>query len=102
MKSSRRHFIVIAATLVSSAVFPVKSRATVVAVAESDPTAVALGYKADASQVDRMKFSKYQPGQACAGCQLYQGKPEGSGPCPLFGAKEVNAKGWCSAYVKKA
>jgi hypothetical protein len=103
MKTSRRLFIVSAATLVSSTLFLDKARATGVAVAENDPTAQALGYKADASQVDKIKFAKYQQGQSCAGCQLYQGKPsDGAGPCPLFGTKEVSAKGWCSAYVKKA
>ena len=39
----------------------------------------------------------------CSNCQLYQGKP--SDPwavCPLLGGKQVNANGWCSAWVKKA
>jgi High potential iron-sulfur protein len=103
MKASRRRFVVLAAAVASSTVFLHKIRAATVTLAESDPTAQALGYKADATKVDKMKFTKYQPGQACAGCQLYQGKAgEGSGPCPIFGAKEVSAKGWCRAYVKKA
>jgi hypothetical protein len=102
MKASRRHFIVFAATLATATVYLEKAQAAP-AVAESDPTAVALGYKADATQVDKTRFPKYQAGQDCAGCQLYQGKPgEASGACPLFGSKEVAAKGWCSAYVKKA
>jgi hypothetical protein len=34
---------------------------------------------------------------------LYQGKPsDATGGCPIFSGKLVNAKGWCSAYVKKA
>ena len=28
--------------------------------------------------------------------------PEESNACPLFAGKEVTAKGWCSAYAKKA
>jgi hypothetical protein len=72
-------------------------------VSESDATAQSLGYKADATMVDKSRFTKYQAGQACANCQLFQGKPgDASGPCPIFGGKQVNAKGWCSAYVKKA
>jgi High potential iron-sulfur protein len=103
MKASRRQFVVLAATIASSTMFLHEAWATAVMLAESDPTAQALGYKADATQVDKMKFTKYQPGQACAGCQLYGGKSgEGSGPCPLFGAKEVSAKGWCSSFVKKS
>lgn len=68
-----------------------------------DPQAVALGYVADATKADKAKFPKYAGGQDCANCQLYQGKAgDPSGPCPLFGGKSVPAKGWCSAWVKKA
>ena len=68
-----------------------------------DPQAAALGYVADASKVDKAKFPKFAAGQDCASCQLYQGKPgEASGPCPLCAGKTVAAKGWCSAFVKKA
>ena len=70
---------------------------------ENDPTAQSLGYKHDASKVDKAKYPKYAAGQNCASCQLFQGKPgDAWGPCPIFGGKNVNAKGWCSAYVKKA
>jgi len=27
---------------------------------------------------------------------------EVAGPCPLFAGKQVAAKGWCNAWVKKA
>ena len=70
---------------------------------EKDPQAAALGYVADAAKADKAKFAKYAPGQNCAGCQLYQGKPaDGQAPCPLFGGKQVAGKGWCSAWAKKA
>jgi hypothetical protein len=68
-----------------------------------DPQAAALGYVVDASKADKAKFPKYAAGQACSGCQLYQGKPaDATGPCAIFAGKQVSAKGWCSAYVKKA
>lgn len=68
-----------------------------------DPQAAALGYVPDAAKADKAKFPKYAPGQACDGCQLYQGKPtDAAGPCALFAGKRVSSKGWCSAYVKKA
>ncbi|MEO8718352.1 MAG: high-potential iron-sulfur protein [Burkholderiales bacterium] len=70
---------------------------------EKDPTAAALGYVADAKKVNRKKFAKYQPGEHCAGCNLFKGKPgDAWGPCQIFQLKLVHAKGWCSAYVKKA
>ena len=72
-------------------------------VAENDPQATGLGYKADASKVDKAKFPKYAAGQTCANCALYQGKAgAASGPCALFPGKDVTAKGWCQAYAKKA
>jgi hypothetical protein len=72
-------------------------------VAENDPTAAALGYVADATKTDKKKYPQYATGQDCLTCQLYQGKPkDAAGGCPLFAGKEVTAKGWCSAWVKKA
>jgi High potential iron-sulfur protein len=69
---------------------------------ESDPTAVALGYKANASTVDKAKFPQYAAGQMCSNCALYQGAAgASSGPCPLFAGKSVSAKGWCFSYTKK-
>jgi len=68
-----------------------------------DPQAAALGYVADATKADKAKFPKYAAGQACSGCQLYQGKAtDAAGPCALFAGKQVSSKGWCSAFVKKA
>lgn len=70
---------------------------------EKDPQAAALGYVADAAKADKAKFPKYAAGQVCANCQLYQGKAgDAYGPCAIFGGKQVAAKGWCSAYTKKA
>jgi hypothetical protein len=70
---------------------------------EKDPQAQSLGYRHDATKVDKKKFAKYQAGETCSSCQLYQGKPgEPWGGCQIFSGKQVNAKGWCSAYVKKA
>ncbi|RZL34059.1 MAG: iron permease [Rubrivivax sp.] len=69
---------------------------------EKDPTAVSLGYVADAAKVDKAKFPKHVAGQACGNCALFQGKAgAASGPCPIFQGKQVSAKGWCSAYAKK-
>ena len=69
----------------------------------NDPTAVALGYVADAAKTDKAKFPKYAAGQLCNNCTLWQGKPtDATAGCPIFAGKSVHAKGWCVAYVKKA
>ncbi len=70
---------------------------------ETDAQAVALSYKADASQVDKVKFPKFAAGQHCGNCALFQGKAtDVAGGCPLFAGKQVAGKGWCSAWAKKA
>ena len=69
---------------------------------EKDANAVALGYKHDAAAVDPKKHGQYVKGSICANCTLYAGKPSDPwAPCGALGGKQVNAKGWCVAYVKK-
>ena len=71
-------------------------------VAESDPQAAALGYKADTTKVDGKKFASHKPDQNCANCALFQGKAsDKAGGCPLFAGKKVAGAGWCSAWAKK-
>ncbi len=69
--------------------------------AETDATAVALGYKEDATKVDAAKYAQHKAGQTCANCKFFSGTAA-YGPCQLFPGKAVNAKGWCSAYAAKA
>jgi hypothetical protein len=103
MKSSRRMFILQSAGVATALGLSRAALADTPALAESDPTAQALGYKSDATQVDKAKYPKYAAGQMCANCVLYQGKPgDASGPCPIYAGKAVSAKGWCSSYAKKA
>lgn len=71
-------------------------------VVESDAQATALGYKADATKVDKTKQPKYAAGQVCGSCALFQGAAgAAAGGCPLFAGKQVSSKGWCSAWAKK-
>ena len=102
MKNSRRQFMILsvagACTLALNGNVQAQSM-----VAEADPQASALGYKPDASKVDKTKYAKYVAGQQCDNCALYQGKAgSASGGCSLFSGKQVAGKGWCSAYAKKA
>ncbi len=95
--------MILAASVASTTVLSTESRADAPVLAENDPTAQTLGYKTDAAKVDKAKFPRYQTGQTCANCQLYQGKPGSAmGPCPIYGGKLVDAKGWCNSYAKKA
>ena len=70
---------------------------------ETDPQAANLGYKHDTTKVDNKKYPKHESSQTCGNCALYQGKPSDAwAGCPLFAGKQVNGKGWCSAWAKKA
>jgi hypothetical protein len=74
---------------------------------EKDPTAVALGYVAEASRADKAKFKNFAAGQHCGNCAVFQGKYSEKanaeyGGCPLFAGKQVANAGWCSAWSKKA
>jgi hypothetical protein len=103
MSLSRRAFIENSAILIAAiGVSDAAWSASAPMLSESDPTAQALGYKADASTVDKSKFAQYAPGQSCSSCALYQGAAgSSSGPCALFAGKAVSAKGWCASYAKK-
>lgn len=102
--TNRRQFVL--ATLPAAALAAVAARASAQQPArlqETDAAAVALGYKHDAAKVDKAKFTTFAAGRNCANCQLFQAKAgEEWGACPAVGNKLVNAKGWCSAWVKKA
>ena len=99
--SSRRSFVVHSALAGSTLWLATASQAQTL-VAETEPQASALSYKADASKVDKAKHPKYAAGQNCGNCALYQGAAgSAAGGCPLFAGKQVAAKAWCSAYAKK-
>jgi High potential iron-sulfur protein len=71
-------------------------------VSETDPLAVSLGYRVNATSVDKAKFPQYTGGQSCSNCALYQGAAgASSGPCPIFSGKSVSSTGWCASYSKK-
>ncbi len=70
---------------------------------EADAQALALGYVADATRADTVKFKSYIGGSQCGNCALYTGQAgDAAGGCPLFPAKQVSAVGWCNSWVKKA
>ena len=68
----------------------------------NDPTAKALAYVADASSVDVRNNPKYQPGQKCSNCSLWQGEPTDKlGGCELVLGQYVLGTGWCKAWAMK-
>ena len=76
-------------------------------VSESDPTAIALGYKHNVADIDAMTFPRRSTEangdtQFCDNCIFYP-SPVGTeqGPCALFPGKHVAAKGWCNTWTAK-
>jgi hypothetical protein len=101
--TTRRQFVLTAVPATALLLGASAASAQAAKLEESDPAAVALGYKMDATKVDAAKFPTYKAGNVCSNCQLYSGKAnDATGPCAAFGGKLVAAKGWCSAWAKKA
>ncbi|MGV3726734.1 high-potential iron-sulfur protein [Hydrogenophaga sp.] len=103
MNNSNRRVFMLQVAAGSTVLLAANAQAQPAMVNEKDPTAVSLGYVADATKTDAKKYPKYAAGQKCGNCQLYTGKAgDAGGPCGIFPGKAVAANGWCSAYVKKA
>jgi hypothetical protein len=99
MQPSRRSFLAFSLGVGSSLALSRVSVADTSMLSETDPAAQNLGYKQDATTVDKARFANYTAGQDCSNCSLYQGKTgEPSGSCVLFGTKQVALHGWCSSY----
>lgn len=75
------------------------------ALPETETTAAALGYKADASKIDDNKFPKHKGAegakQLCKNCSYYTVKNEGWGECQILRAGLVAANGWCNTWNAK-
>jgi hypothetical protein len=101
-RPSRRRFIRIA--IAGAAAAPLATlfgtnAAAADNVSETNPQAAALKYRQDATKAPERK----DPKAVCENCNFFSGKPgAASGPCSIFAGNLVTAKGWCTAWVKKA
>jgi hypothetical protein len=101
--TQRRTFILtlVPATLAVGA--SLRANAQAAKIEETDPAAKAVKYVHDASKLDPAKNAPYVKGSVCGGCALFAGKAgDAWAPCAIVANKQVNAKGWCSAWNKKA
>ena len=109
MATSRRQFLgrtLSASTALIASSTLIASTATAAEptmLSEDDPIAMALGYKADATQVDTARFPKRSgpegSKQLCSNCTLYTDKGNGVGLCSAIPGKLVAGPGWCQAWV---
>lgn len=72
----------------------------------TNATAKALGYHADAKQVDVEKFPKRKgpegEKQFCNNCNFFTAAQEGWGNCLMIPGGLVAAQGWCNSWAPKA
>ena len=67
-----------------------------------DPQAKSLTYVEDATTINSARQPRFQAGQTCSNCALYQKKDDPDwGGCSIFPGKLVKAAGWCSVYAPK-
>ena len=101
-KFNRRNLIKLAAVTTSGLIIARASHAREI-LSPEDPTAVALGYIEDHTQVDTTKWTrKAGPDadkQKCTTCALYRDEGDGMGGCSIFPNKLVKGEGWCNAWV---
>jgi hypothetical protein len=105
---SRRRFLAQSAVTVAAVTLALNATAQKAAPAAAklpklpldNAQAKALAYTDNAASV---KHPSFKAGSHCANCNLYKGaKGDAYGPCQIFPQHSVAAKGWCSAWVKKA
>jgi hypothetical protein len=102
MKTSRRQFMILSASTLAVATTGTSLAADPM-LAETDPQAVGLGYKADTTKVDAVKYPKHTNAQKCSGCALFKAAAgAAAGGCQIFAGKQVAANGWCGAFAAKA
>ena len=104
MNPSRRNFLKTSVTLSATALIPsISIAAGQPELQESDPIAVALGYKKNASTVDTIKYPKRAGAagatQFCNNCALYSAGEDGLGDCTAIPGKQVAGLGWCNAWI---
>ena len=108
LETNRRNFIRKTALIVSAPAmaYSVLANAEETLIDEANPSAVALGYKHDATAVDTTKFPKKAgpegAKQLCLNCSLYQPKTDVLGGCQIFPGQNVAAAGWCNVWAAKA
>ena len=104
MTQSRRDFLNTGVALWALALAPsVAVAAGPPELKESDPIAIALGYKKDATSVDTTTYPKRAGAtgatQFCNNCALYSVGENGLGGCTAIPGKLVAGAGWCNAWI---
>jgi hypothetical protein len=100
--NGRRHFVLQLAPLAGAAtLLPQLARAqNLPALSETDPMAIALGFRPDTTKVNQSKYPSHANDQTCGNCLHFLPPGGASARCDLF-SKTVPKDGWCSAYARR-
>lgn len=99
--TSRRAFVLKFVPLAGAAAFlKLAIAADVPHLTETDPMALALGFKLDTSKADQAKYPKHSTEQYCQRCVHFTKAGAEEARCDLFN-KIVPKHGWCSGFSKK-
>ena len=94
----RRRFIKLTVTSLAAAPFANAllsgNAAAADLIKESDPAAMKLKYKADATKAPERTNAE----EFCDNCLVYTSKDSASGTCSSLGNGLVAAKGWCTSW----
>ena len=98
LQPKRRRFIKLTATSFVAAPFANAllsgNAAAADLIEESDPAAMKLKYKADATKAPE----RTNADELCDNCLVYTSKDSASGTCSALGDRLVAAKGWCTSW----
>jgi len=76
------------------------------AISEADAVASAIGYKADAKNIDFAKYPQRKKADAknqfCKSCALYTATNDSWGKCQMLTSGLVSSHGWCGSWSKKS
>jgi len=98
---SRRQVLRYSATLPAAGLVAMLPRSLLGAelprVEETEPTAIALKYKHDATKSERTNTEAF-----CHNCRYFKGTAQTEwAPCDLFPGKSVAAQGWCNVWAMR-
>ena len=101
MQTRRQTLLALAALPAAMPIAPQRAESAAPARAlldEAEPAAVAIGYVANARNVDVKKFPAYRRGQSCTTCTLLEFGTGVQRGCTLVPGRLVMAGGWCKAW----
>lgn len=101
MNPTNRRTFMMQVAVSGTALAACRAEAEVKKLTETEPQALALGYREDTKTVDAGKYPKHAATQTCKNCMIFKGTGADGGSCHLFGSRILSGNGWCSQWAAK-